>query len=151
MREGAYPNFVEAERFGVTDVTMFARLGRGQSLILQGRVTEGTALLDEVMVAVKAGEVSPIDAGIAYCRVIELCQKGFDVSLRDLPVARLARRIRRGPASVHLARRANRVGTLGAAYHQLGEIQRLHGELAQAEAAYRQASLAGREPEPGMS
>jgi DNA-binding NarL/FixJ family response regulator len=41
--------------------------------------------------------------------------------------------------------------TLGSAYYQLGEIQRLRGEFAQAEDSYRQASRAGREPEPGMS
>jgi DNA-binding CsgD family transcriptional regulator len=40
---------------------------------------------------------------------------------------------------------------LGPAYYQLGEIQRLRGELAQAEESYRSASLAGRDPEPGMS
>jgi DNA-binding CsgD family transcriptional regulator len=40
---------------------------------------------------------------------------------------------------------------LGSAYYQLGEIQRLRGEFAQAEASYRNASRAGREPEPGMS
>ena len=61
--EAAYPSFLEAgqiaERFGDSDSTMFARLGRGQSLILQGRVSEGMALLDEVMVAVTGDEVSP--------------------------------------------------------------------------------------------
>ena len=40
---------------------------------------------------------------------------------------------------------------LGSAYYQLAEIQRLRGELADAEESYRQASLAGRDPEPGMS
>lgn len=40
---------------------------------------------------------------------------------------------------------------LGSAYYQLAEIQRLRGELAEAEQSYRQASLAGRDPEPGMS
>jgi DNA-binding CsgD family transcriptional regulator len=40
---------------------------------------------------------------------------------------------------------------LGSAYYQLGEIQRLRGEFAHAEASYRSASRAGREPEPGMS
>ncbi len=40
---------------------------------------------------------------------------------------------------------------LGSAYYQLAEIQRLQGELAEAEESYRQASLAGRDPEPGMS
>ena len=41
--------------------------------------------------------------------------------------------------------------TLGSAYYQLAEIQRLRGELAEAEESYRRASLAGRDPEPGMS
>ena len=40
---------------------------------------------------------------------------------------------------------------LGSAYYQLAEIQRLRGEFAEAEESYRQASLAGRDPEPGMS
>ncbi len=40
---------------------------------------------------------------------------------------------------------------LGSAYYQLAEIQRLRGELAEAEESYRHASLAGRDPEPGMS
>jgi DNA-binding CsgD family transcriptional regulator len=40
---------------------------------------------------------------------------------------------------------------LGSAHYQLGEIQRLRGELAEAEGSYRRASLAGRDPEPGMS
>ena len=40
---------------------------------------------------------------------------------------------------------------LGSAYYQLAEIQRLRGELAEAEESYRQASLAGKDPEPGMS
>ena len=41
--------------------------------------------------------------------------------------------------------------TLGSAYYQLAEIQRLRGELPRAEESYRRASLAGRDPEPGMS
>ena len=40
---------------------------------------------------------------------------------------------------------------LGSAHYQLAEIERLRGELAQAEESYRRASLAGRDPEPGLS
>jgi DNA-binding NarL/FixJ family response regulator len=79
----AYPCFVEAgivaERFGDADATTFARLGRAYALVEQERVAEGTALLDEVMVSVTAGEVSPVLAGIVYCQVIALCQAVFDV------------------------------------------------------------------------
>lgn len=41
--------------------------------------------------------------------------------------------------------------TLGSAYYQLGELQRLRGEFAEAEESYRQASESGREPEPGLA
>jgi ATP/maltotriose-dependent transcriptional regulator MalT len=40
---------------------------------------------------------------------------------------------------------------LGSAHYQLAEIHRLRGEFARADESYRRASLAGREPEPGMS
>jgi DNA-binding CsgD family transcriptional regulator len=40
---------------------------------------------------------------------------------------------------------------LGAAFYQLGELHRLRGELAESEDAYRQASLHGRRPQPGLA
>jgi DNA-binding CsgD family transcriptional regulator len=58
------------ERFGDSDLTTLGRLGRGQSLVHLGRVTEGLAWLDEALVAVTAGEASPIVVGIVYCAVI---------------------------------------------------------------------------------
>src|SRR5262245_1144911 len=81
--DAASPSFVEAaevaERLGDADAAMFARLGRGYCLILQGRPGDGVALLDEVMVAVTADEVAPMLEGIAYCQVIALCQAVFDL------------------------------------------------------------------------
>ncbi|HCT79693.1 MAG TPA: helix-turn-helix transcriptional regulator, partial [Micromonosporaceae bacterium] len=41
--------------------------------------------------------------------------------------------------------------SLGAAYYQLGELQRLRGEIGPAEDSYRRASRAGRSPEPGRA
>jgi DNA-binding CsgD family transcriptional regulator len=40
---------------------------------------------------------------------------------------------------------------VGAAFYQLGEAQRLRGEFASAEAAYRRASEYGHPPEPGLA
>ena len=181
-----HPTFVEAgeiaERFADPDSTMFARLCRGESLILQGRVDEGMTLLDEAMVSVTADEVSPMLAGIAYCQVIALCQAVFDLRRAREWTAALTRWCDsqpdlvpfRGNCLVHRceifqlqgawtdalesARRACEWlagppawDTLGSAYYQLAEIQRLRGEVAEAAESYGRASLAGRDPEPGLS
>jgi DNA-binding CsgD family transcriptional regulator len=181
-----YSSFADAgeiaERFADADAAMFAQLGRGYALILQGPIADGMTLLDEVMVSVTADEVAPILAGIAYCQVIALCQAVFDLRRAREWTEALTRWCDsqpdlvpfRGNCLVHRceifqlqgawtdaidsARRACEWlagppawDTLGSAYYQLAEIQRLRGELTEAEESYRQASRAGRDPEPGMS
>ena len=68
-----------ADRFHDRDLASFARNGRGRALIQLGNIAEGVALLDEAMVAVIAGEVTPILSGNIYCSVLEACQETFDL------------------------------------------------------------------------
>jgi|KBSSwiStaDraftv2_1062776.scaffolds.fasta_scaffold23400_7 DNA-binding CsgD family transcriptional regulator/tetratricopeptide (TPR) repeat protein len=67
------------ERFGDADLINLARQGHGRTLIELGDVERGVALLDEVMVAVTAGEVSAIVTGIVYCSVLSACSDLFDI------------------------------------------------------------------------
>jgi DNA-binding NarL/FixJ family response regulator len=62
-------------RAGDADLVAFGLYLQGRALVWDGRVGEGLALLDEAMVAVVAGELSPVVAGTVYCGTIEICQE----------------------------------------------------------------------------
>ena len=68
-----------AARFNDAALGAMARMGSGRSLIRLGRAPEGMPLLDEVIVAVSAGEVHPMVVGDLYCSAIEACWEIFDV------------------------------------------------------------------------
>ena len=80
---GAVSRYARAEqigeRFGERDLVALARHARGRSLIRMGQTHEGVSLLDEAMVAVEAGDVSPRVAGDVYCSVISGCLEIWDL------------------------------------------------------------------------
>ena len=79
---GAHAHFAQAgkigARFAHRELVTLARIGEGRMLIYLGDVAEGMALLDEAMVSIEAGELSPMATGDAYCTVIDACSELFD-------------------------------------------------------------------------
>jgi ATP/maltotriose-dependent transcriptional regulator MalT len=67
------------KRFGDKDLMTMALNGYGRALIRGGDHAKGVKLLDEAMVAVVSGEVSPIVAGGMYCSVLESCRETHDL------------------------------------------------------------------------
>ncbi|HEX5795191.1 MAG TPA: hypothetical protein VFY19_05090, partial [Geminicoccaceae bacterium] len=65
------------ERFAEADLIACARHLQGRARLRQGQVEGGLALLDEAMVAVTAGELSPVVTGLIYCSVIDTCQQVY--------------------------------------------------------------------------
>jgi len=80
---GGYRMFCQAaeiaDRFGDRDLIALARHSRGRVLIRMGELRDGVGLLDEAMITIDAGEVSPLVVGDVYCSVIEGCLEVFDL------------------------------------------------------------------------
>ena len=88
------------ERFGDADLVALAVHEQGHALVRQGRVDEGLRLLDETMVSVLAGELSPIVTGLVYCNVIAFCQEVYEVRRAREWTAALTRWCERQPEMV---------------------------------------------------
>ncbi len=164
------------ERFADPDLIACARHLEGRAALQSGQTERGLALLDETMVAVTAGELSPVSTGLVYCSVIDACQRVYELERAREWTEALARWCDRQPelvaftstclvhraeilqmsgtwpAAIEEARRAcQRDRPSAAAFYQQAEIHRLRGDFLAAEEAYRNASRAGCEPQPGLA
>jgi DNA-binding CsgD family transcriptional regulator len=169
------------ERFVDTDLIAIARHLQGRARVQQGQIATGLALLDEAMLAVTAGELSPIMTGLVYCSVIDACQQVYALGRAREWTAALAQWCERQPGMVAftgacLVHRAEIMQLRGAwpdaiaeaqracvrpsgtdlkppaaGFYQQGEVHRLRGAFTEAETAYAKASQQGLDPQPGFA
>lgn len=183
---GAEPAFQTSVRIAQAHrdpgLLTMAQLGAGMSRLLLGDLDAGMPLLDECMVGVTAGDVSPMYAGMAYCTAIMGSADVFDLRRAQEWTTALTQWCDtqpglvpfRGNCLIHrceLMRLRGSWGealqaaedacrylsgpvswdTLGSAYYQLAEVQRLRGDFDDAEQNYRRGNESGHRPEPGIA
>ena len=180
-RAGFADAFLAGRHAHDRDAMALAQLGQGQALLMLGDPGAGLALLDEAMVAVTAGEISPVASGIVYCSVIGTCHLAFDVrrahqwtiALEHWCGERPDMVLFTGQCQAHraalfclhgawgdamaAAREAQKRVRSGdwsgafGAWYQEAEVHRLRGEFDEADRAYRRAGEGGYPPEPGLA
>lgn len=166
-------------RFNDADLTALAAQTRARALLSMSRTEEGLRLLDEVMISVTGSQLSPMATGLVYCSILEGCYEAHAftraaqwtqaltdwcgeqpdlVAFNDQCLAHRSEILRLQGAWTQAATEAKRAGDAGArfqiaaqAHYQLGEIQRMRGEFAAAEATYHKVALDGGEPMPGLA
>jgi DNA-binding CsgD family transcriptional regulator len=168
------------EQFGDRDLVAIGVMDQGHALLELGRTKEGLRLVDESMIAVTTGELSPIVAGILYCNTIAVCRGAYELRRAREWTTALTVWCEREPdmvahtgvclvhraeimqlqgawqAALEEARSVRAQGVLNqrAAARGLyveGELHRLRGDFPEAEEAYRAATRHGREPQPGLA
>jgi DNA-binding CsgD family transcriptional regulator len=182
---GAHAHFVQAGKVGARfvhrELVTLARIGEGRMLIYLGDIADGMALLDEAMVSIEAGELSPLATGDAYCTVIDACAELLDLGRCRSWTESFVRWcdtqqelvLYRGHCFMHRAEVLGLLGdwsealdearhacdrlagpvplVLGSARLIEGDILRLLGDLDAAEASYQRAGELGRDPQPGLA
>jgi DNA-binding CsgD family transcriptional regulator len=169
------------QRCGDLELLACARMEQGRIRLQQGQVHGGLAHLDETMVIVISGKLSPLVTGLMYCSVIQACQQVYAFDRSREWTAALTQWCESQPdmvafvgaCQVHRAEIMQLLGTWpeameearraclrshgfdrqagAAALYQQAEVYRLRGDFVAAEEAYRAASQRGLEPQPGLA
>ncbi len=138
--DAAYRLAVDAaafgERFGDADLLAISLHQQGRMLAKQGDIQAGLQLLDEVMVSVTGGELSPIVTGLMYCSVIEGCQEVYELRRAHDWTAALTRWCDAQPEMVSFT---------GRCLVHRAEIMQLHGAWPEAQEEAGRAAARFRE------
>jgi ATP/maltotriose-dependent transcriptional regulator MalT len=133
--EAAFTTASEAaaigERFGDADLVALMLHSQGQALVRLGRREEGMQLVDEALVTVTSGGVSPIPTGIIYCSTIDFCQSVYELRRAREWTEALTRWWEQRPemvayTGVCLVHRAEIMEMAGAWQEALEEARRAH-------------------------
>jgi ATP/maltotriose-dependent transcriptional regulator MalT len=166
---------------GHADLTAMALQAKGRSLVACGRIDDGITALDEAMVAVVNGELTPLFTGWVYCNALSTCRDLADLTRAiqwsesamrwcdDLGEGRLYPGICRlhvvelatlrgswESASVMAQQACDELTThdpryAGEAHYLIGELHRMAGDLDLGEEAFTHAHQLGRVPQPGLA
>lgn len=169
------------ERTTDGDLRAFAQGTLAQLKIAAGDVDDGFALLEEAALAAVSGELSPFASGVTACRMIGTCRDLTDYRRASEWIEATERycakqavsgfpgvcRVHRAEvtavsgawdkAEIDLERATAELGAYNAApvqadgYYAIGDVRRLKGDLAGAEAALREAHARGKSPQPALA
>jgi class 3 adenylate cyclase len=169
-----------ARRLGDADLEALALIEQGHALIIQGRMREGSALLDEATALAMTGASELYTAGTVYCSTIFACRNIGDWQRASEWTTESLRWCDRhsvsgfpGLCRLHRAEIVRMRGSLaeaereaedacaellawaprysGWAFHELGEVRRRRGNLDGARIAFKQALDVGFDPQPGLA
>ena len=161
------------------DLTSLALHQEGLFLLEAGRTDEGLACLDEAMVALSGGELSPMVTGIIYCGVIAGCWDVYELRRAQEWTAAMTAWCDAQPDLVQLLRRVQgasrgaeaaagslvrgargavgcdacgrRPWAAGCAAYVRADLDRLQGAFEEAEEGFAEAAGLGYEPQPGLA
>jgi class 3 adenylate cyclase len=163
------------------DLRAYSQTNLGSLKIASGDTTGGFALMEEASIAAVNGELSPFTSGVTACRMIGACRDLTDYrrasewieatekycdrnSLEGFPgvcrihraeVAAVSGAWER--AELELERATTELTAYNATppqadgFYAIGDIRRLRGDFAGAEAALRDAHARGRTPQPALA
>jgi DNA-binding CsgD family transcriptional regulator len=169
-----------ARRTGEGDVVPLALNVQGRALLRLGLVREGLAVLDEAMMEVVGGPVAAPVAGAVYCSVIDACDEVFDIRraqewtqaltvwcdqqlgmltftgqclVRRAAIKQFHGEWQEALAEAELACQRFAIAetyAAGMGWYRLGDLHRVHGDLDDADQAFRKSVEFGGDPQPGL-